>query len=286
MYKVLWFDDEEATLELIKQDALLNDIQLIGYTNAEDGLKELLNPDNHFDAVLLDGLFFKSENPSKDDVDDEAFGEVAKTLGLLKANNIIMPWFIYSGQPKFVKDNNKMVNLFKDQAYAQGKIFDKNKDDDFIELCVEIKKAADLNPITLVRHNNPEIMDIFKLGYLPNSIEENIIDLLIKPLPTNNSEMKAILTNIRSIHESCLIKLEAIKVIPNAKDSFRNILKHLAGNASYQSNWKPESEVYITEDIKNLHEWIYHTCGTYIHYLEDQHHDGYMISNYAVESLR
>lgn len=285
MYRVLWFDDEFATLENIVEDCLLKDIQLIGYGNAEEGLKALSKDQYRFDAVLLDGMFFKTPEQSGD-VNDSAFGEVAVALGQLKVKGIILPWFIYSGQKNFVKDKNKLVDLLADQSYAKGKVFDKNDDEDFLELCSEIKKAADLQPLTKARHDNPELMKIFENGYLPETVEENVMNLLISPLPKSNTELKAILTNIRSIQESCLLKLQSIDVLDTSLNTFKKRMNHLSGNTSKASNWKPTSSVYQTKDIRNLHEWIYHTCGTYLHYLEEQHFDGYMISNYAVESLR
>jgi hypothetical protein len=286
MYKVLWFDDEHKTLELIKEEALIVDIQLVGFSNADTGLKELEKSYKEYHAVLLDGLFFKNEKEIGDVQSSEAFGEVAKVLGNLKAQGIIIPWFIYSGQKSFVKEKNILIDVFSDTAFANGKIFDKNKDEDFIELCNEIKREADKLPTTKVIHNNPEIFEIFELGYLPDSVEENILDLLIKPLPQNNSEFKGILTNIRSIHESCFLKLSSINVIPRNITLVSQKFKHLSGNIRRDNNWEPTSEVYQSKEILNLNEWIYYTCGTYLHYLDDQHYDAYMISNYAVESLK
>lgn len=286
MYRVLWFDDEHEKFELDKDIAIVEDIQLIGFSNALEGIKELI--DNHamYDAIILDGKFYSQPNQLENSLTDQAFGQVAKEIEKLRVNNVIIPCFIYSGQKSFVKDVNSMVNVFEDLFSANGKIFDKSKDEDFKELLELIKTEADKRPITQARHNNPEIFKIFELGYLPESEEQNVLELLIKPLPTNNSELKAILVNIRSIHESCLIKLESIKVIPNSKINFRNIVKHLNGNPSYGSNWEATTIKFASDEIKILHEWIYFTCSRYIHYLEEQHYDGYMISNYAVESLR
>jgi hypothetical protein len=289
MYKVLWFDDEHKTLELIKEEAKIADIKLVGYTDSTSGLKELEQSYKEYHAVLLDGLFFKNEKETGDVQTGEAFAEVAKVLGNLKAQGIIIPWFIYSGQKSFVKDKNSFVNIFSDGAFANGKVFDKNKDEDFEELCKQIKIEANKLPITIAKNSYPDIFEIFELGYLPESVEENILDLLIKPLPQNNSEFKGILTNIRSIHESCFIKLSTIGVVTYPEESFNNINKHLSGNKIWNSTLRKleaKSTEYQNAAIENLQKWIYFTCGNYIHYLEEQHNDGYMISNYAVESLK
>jgi hypothetical protein len=289
MYKVLWFDDEHKTLELIKEEAVIADIQLVGFADASNGLKELQESYKEYHAVLLDGLFFKNDSETGDVQSGEAFGEVARVLSNFKSRGIIIPWFIYSGQKSFVKDRNVLVDVFSDGAFAKGKIFDKNNDDDFIELCSEIKIEADKLPITVAKNSYPDIFEIFELGYLPDAVEENILDLLIKPLPQNNSELKGTLTNIRSIHESCFIKLSTIGVVPNPEDSFNNINKHLSGNKLWNSTLRKleaKSTEYQNAAIENLQKWIYFTCGNYIHYLDEQHNDGYMISNYAVESLK
>ena len=283
MYKVLWFDDEYETLEEIDEIFLDNGIQLSGVSNAKDGLYLLRERRMDFDAILLDGMFFNDSDQSGDP-NESAFGKVVMELGSLNTKGIIIPWFILSGQKNFVKERSPMIEMLREQAYADGKVFDKLEDK--VELCNAIKKAANKQPLTKARHNNPELMGIFELGYLSDDVEGNVMDLLIKPLPRSNTELKEILTNIRSIQESCLLKLESIRVLDASLRTFKEKMEHLSGNSSYQSSWKPISNVYQIKEIRNLHEWIYHTCGTYIHYLKDQHYAGYMISNYAVESLR
>lgn len=179
MYKVLWFEDEHETLEDIKDDFKVQDINLYGFANAENGLEVLLDNPKHYDAVLLDGLFFKSSKDSGSDVSEEAFGNVAKALLTLKAQGIVLPWFIYSGQKSFVKDNNTLVNVFKDESYASGKVFDKNNDKDLIELCSKIKEAADKQPITRVRQEFSEAFQAFELGILEKRHEHLLLDILV-----------------------------------------------------------------------------------------------------------
>jgi len=179
MYKVLWFDDEHETLEDIKEDCLVKDVKLLGFINADDGLEVLLDNPKQFDAVLLDGLFLKSSEQSGDDVSEEAFGKVAKALVTLKAQGIILPWFIYSGQKSFVKDNNTLVNVFKDESFASGKVFDKNNDKDLNELCDKIKEAASQQPFTKARQEYPEAFKPFEIGILESKHEHLLLDILI-----------------------------------------------------------------------------------------------------------
>lgn len=285
-YKVIWFDDEHEKFQPIKDEALLADVQLIGYSNSKEGIPELKNNYKEYDAVILDGLFFKTADHRGTDIDDSAFGEVAKLLSELKAQNKILPWFIYSGQPSFVKDKNSFVELFKDMTFANGKVFDKNKDDDFAELLAEIKKAADTNPERIVKTKNPEIFSIFDEGILVDDVEIQLMSLFKKHTYENRAELKAILTNIRSIQESIFIKLEGIEVLSKL-DNFNQKIKHLSGNITKNGSGKfvATSTVYQPPEIENLQKWIYFTCGTYIHHLEQQHYAGNMISNYAVKSM-
>ncbi|MBZ9631244.1 hypothetical protein LB465_10685 [Salegentibacter sp. LM13S] len=286
MYKVLWFDDKYETTELIADEALLKDIRLIGYTNAKDGIVELEESYKEYDAVLLDGLFYENADQRGTELDDNAFGQVAKALSNLRAKQIFMPWYILSGQKKFRKGDSPFIKLFKDESYAEGKIFDKNKDEDIEKLWAEIKDAADKRPQRKARLSNPEIFKIFEKGCLPEEVEDQVLKLLAKPLPSDNSELKAVLTNIRSVQESIFLKLASIRVIPNNINSTNQKIKHLSGNISARSNWQATTAVYQNPEIENLQRWIYFTCGSYIHHLESQHYDQYMISNYAIESLK
>ena len=90
-YKVLWFDDEHETFELDKEKAILQDVQLIGYTNSDEGGDELRQNFKDYDAVLLDGLFFNEKNQKGSDLNQTAFGKIAKIITELKANGNLMP---------------------------------------------------------------------------------------------------------------------------------------------------------------------------------------------------
>ena len=284
IYKVIWFDDEHEKFQPIKDEAFLEDVKLIGYSNSEEGIPELRGNYNDYDAVVLDGLFFKTIGHQGTDIDDSAFGAVAKVLNELKAQNKILPWFIYSGQKSFVKDKNGFVELFKDTSFANGKVFDKSKDHDFRELLAEIKKAADHNPERKIKVNNPEIFSIFDDGILNEEVESQLMSLFKKPFYDDRAELKAILANIRSIQESIFVTFEGIKILPK-NAAFQLKMKHLSGNKSAASGWNPSTTEYQTSEIENLQKWIHITCGTYIHHLEGQHYAGYMISNYAMQSM-
>lgn len=284
IYKVVWFDDEHEKFQPYKDEAILSNVQLIGYSNSDEGIPELRDNYKEYDAVILDGLFFKVEGQKGTDIDQTAFGEVAKTLNELKAKGVILPWFIYSGQPSFLKDKNVLLDVLKDKTFANGKVFDKNKFEDFIELLEEIKKAADKNPERIIKTENLEVFSIFEEAILGEDVESQLISLFKKHTYENRAELKAILTNIRSIQESIFLKLEGINVLPGNL-TFSDKVKHLSGNKSHIRPWNPTTIEFQTHEIENLQKWIYKTCGTYIHHLDQVHYTGSIISNYAVQSM-
>lgn len=285
-YKVIWFDDEHEKFQPYKDEAILNNVQLIGYSNSSNGIPELKKNHKEYDAVILDGLFLKTEEQKGTDIDQTAFGEVAKTLNELKAKGEILPWFIYSGQPSFIKDKNVLLDVLKDETFANGKVFDKNKYEDFTDLLHEIKKEADKNPERIIKMKNPEVFSIFDEGILGVDVESILMSLFKKNIYDNRAELKSILTNIRSIQESIFLKLESIKVIPKL-DKTNQKITHLSGNIKkgLDGKYNPSSTIYQTSEMENLQKWIYFTCGTYIHHLENEHYTGDVISNYAVRSL-
>lgn len=258
MYKVLWFDDEHKTLELIKEEALIADIKLVGFADAVTGLKELQESYKEYHAVLLDGLFFKNENDTGDVQSSEAFGEVAKVLGNFKANGIIIPWFIYSGQKSFVKDKNVLVDVFSDVAFANGKIFDKNKDEDFVELCNEIKIAADKNPITQARRTFPEVFIPFQNGIIDTKHEHLLLDILISYM--NCDYRKKNVTVQRDLLEAIFkslnnpipyLKNEFFDDRQNGRPNLENCVKLVEGRRVYIRGVEFSSDKRIKKTIQS-----------------------------------
>lgn len=206
MINVLWLDDEHKVFQPLKDAAIMENIQLVGYDNAEDGLLELTNNFNHYDAVILDGIFFTDKTNSKQT--DKAFGNVAKGLLELRTKGFIIPVFIYSGQPSFVKDSHSYVNLFKDEFSANGRVFDKTDDDGMPELLLHIKEAVKDNVYTKIRH---QYSDVFKhASYIPTLDKHygNLLELL-KNIDTDQD-----LTKVRMIIESLFKALADINIIP------------------------------------------------------------------------
>lgn len=274
-YKILWIDDEHENMVGFKLQAAQNDIELTAFKSRVGGISELVKNHSTYDGVLFDAKFFEDE-------DDVAGSEGLGALNKAKESLLKLPkkfeMFVLTGQSHLFEDQT--FNTFIPNCFRKGIA------DDINRLFTEIKQSADKQEDTQIRHDHPEIFSVFSLGYLPGEIEEQILELIKSELPVNRVELKGMLSNIRSIHESCLLQLEAIKVIPDASDSFNNVVKHLSGNKKYTNGYKPTSKEYQNEAIENLNKWLYFTCGKYIHNLKDENYKGYMISKYAAESLR
>ena len=254
MYKVLWFDDEHETLEEIDEIFLDNGIQLVGVSNAKDGLSLLMERSMDFDAILLDGMFFNDSDQSGDP-NESAFGHVVMELGNLNTKGIIIPWFILSGQKNFVKERSAMIEMLRGQAYSNGKVFDKL--DDKVELCNAIKKAADNNDITILKHKYPNAFSLCEDNYLGIKEFTRVLQI-IKDIenPENIANQQDALSPLRKVLEAIFKKLNAIGLVPDeiqkGKGAINGASIFLAGN-NPKYNYKEELiHPVIAESIRHL----------------------------------
>jgi len=204
--KILWFDDEHQKFIPIKEEAILQDIELIGFENAADGLKELEANFNLYDALIVDGKFFINKEATN--TSDNAFGEVAKTLDNLKMKGKVLPAFIYSGQTNFVLDNHSFVELFKGTFEAEGKVFNKNNDDDFPLLLEMIKTSVKDNPNSQIRQQYHSVFNAIKGIEALEKHQSTLLDIL-KEIDSNQDY-----TKVRKIIESLFKALSDVHIIP------------------------------------------------------------------------
>lgn len=204
--KVLWFDDEHQKFIPLKEEAILQDIELIGFENAADGLKELEANFNLYDALIVDGKFFINKEATN--TSDNAFGEVAKTLDNLKMKGKVLPAFIYSGQTNFVLDKHSFVELFKETFQEGGKVFNKDNDDDFPLLLEMIKTAVQDNPNSQIRQQYHSVFQAIQgIGALEKH-QSTLLDIL-KEIDSNQDY-----TKVRKIIESLFKALSDVHIIP------------------------------------------------------------------------
>ncbi|RLJ61605.1 hypothetical protein CLV86_2628 [Lacinutrix venerupis] len=178
-FKVLWFDDVHHRFEIFKNRAKQQSINITAVTNAMDGLKLLKKPNVDFDAIIIDGLFYTDDGKEGDNVNDDAFGQVAKFLGNLKAQNKIIPWFIYSGEPGFINDDNSFLKLFSKDSYGSKKVYDKNVPTDEALLFNDIKSEINRIPKTQLKIKYSDAFALFNNGHLSQIDADTLSNILI-----------------------------------------------------------------------------------------------------------
>lgn len=254
-YKVLWFDDEHATLEIIKDEALQHGIELFGYENAKDGIEELVKNYWIYDAVILDGLFFKDSNQKGDTVDNKAFGLVANKLRELKAQGNIIPWFIFSGQPSFVKEKNDLVEVLSEEQFANGKVFDKNIDEDLEELCKEIKNACDNIDSVRIKHQYRDVFEVCTRKYIGEYAAKDLLEILSY---FKNIDHGKYFTSIRKIIEDLFSAFNKFELLPkefiSPNIALNESSKFLSGKAmkGYSLNQNSHLPQVISNNLRNI----------------------------------
>ncbi|WP_313305038.1 hypothetical protein [Empedobacter sp.] len=271
MMKVLWFDDEHQKFIPLKEEAILKDIELIGFENAADGLKELEANFNLYDALIVDGKFFINKEATN--TSDNAFGEVAKTLDNLKMKGKVLPAFIYSGQTNFVLDNHSFVELFKGTFEAEGKVFNKNNDDDFPLLLEMIKTAVQDNPNSQIRQQYHSVFQAIQgIGALEKH-QSTLLDIL-KEIDSNQDY-----TKVRKIIESLFKALSDVHIIP---EGFTSEKGWINGTSLFIS---AKHSDYDFTDPDFIHSTIRETVYSVLKIVQDaSHNEGgltYKIDEYS-----
>ncbi|MCA6412981.1 MAG: hypothetical protein IM601_12810, partial [Cytophagales bacterium] len=195
-YKVLWFDDEFDELLLIKETAAINDISLHGFSNAEEGVAELEKNYLIYDAVIADGLFFNKPGQSGDSVKDTALFSVARAIDKL-SDKKVMPWFILSGQSSFTKEKNRYA-----EGYKNNKVYDKTSQDHLDLLWNDVKREADLQPETQIKHDYAKAFELCQAKYIGKAALKPLMQILKSVREPNSSfDDELYFTQIRIILE-------------------------------------------------------------------------------------
>lgn len=210
-YKVLWFDDEWQELEEISENALDHDIELVGVSNAQNGLHELSNNLIQYQGVILDGKFYLDQTKTGDEINEDAFGEVARFLHDLHTRGELLPWFILSGQPTFVKEVNTSVKLLGISSYGKGRVFDKNRDEDK-DLFPLLVDAIESIPMLKAMVKHRLVFQVCEERYLGDQ-EERLFEL-IKNLELNGQKnSEDLFTPLRKILEKMIDRFAELGVV-------------------------------------------------------------------------
>lgn len=155
MFKVLWIDDQYKDAEMI-QFAIEADnegLLLEGYPSFEEGFEKLERKLEHFDVILLDGLFFEKKGQEAGTEDESGIGMAIARINELKSKKVF-PWFVLSGKDKFTKGENSLLKANK------ARCFDKTNPSDVVRLFEEMKAAASQQPDAQLKHKYAQLLEV------------------------------------------------------------------------------------------------------------------------------
>jgi hypothetical protein len=205
VYRVFWVDDECEHLFNIRQKAIDANIELVAFTNSEAAIRNLEQHFMHYDAVILDGIFYQKIGEQ---------GDVTSQVGLMKVVEVLdkispkkkLPWYILTGQDKIKQDND-----FLDSKNKLGDIYDKLDDQQILSLFDRLKKDADQEIDTQLRHRYEAAFQIFN-GVL--RFEDSVH--LLQILRSYHSD-KTVFFNefnaIRTVLELLVDKLKSLQIV-------------------------------------------------------------------------
>lgn len=205
-YKVIWFDDEFESLNIIREKAYLNDIELVGFTNAKQGIEELERNMVAYDAAIIDGIFFTKNEQAGVPSNDIALLNVVMALERL-ANVKKLPWFILSGQISFTKETNRYAEGFKN-----NEVYDKLNNAHLEKLWNDIKKEADQQLDTQIRLKYHRVFEVCTEKYIGELASQDILNLL---KVENEDNIDNHFNVIRKVIEDLFIAFNKFKLLPS-----------------------------------------------------------------------
>lgn len=261
LYNILWLDDQHADKEMLQFiiNAESEGIILEGYTSFEEGFYVLEKNLSRFDAILLDGLFFEKESQVAGTEDVSGIGMAIARINELKPRKNF-PWFVLSGKSEFTREKNPVLIANK------ANCFDKTNYKDIESLFEEIKKAADQQPDTQIRHKYQRVFEICCDKYIGSSASNFLLEA-IKLLETETAfDVLKSFTLLRDIYEMLFRKLNSIQIIPD--DVFKNT--GWINNSSKFLSGKHEAYEWCNENP--IHPVILHILYNSLSITQDASH--------------
>ena len=169
--KVLWIDDEyKKQLDVIGH-AEQDGIDITPFESHEEGIAALMSDIKGFHAVILDAKVKKA----KDDTVTNLKGLAASRDRLIELNNegVFMPYFIFTGQPDYMNDEN-----FRD---SYGDYFTKGNDNQ--KLFDTIKEVVQNKEEYIIHKNYSRVFQIIEKDYdveTRNTLTE-ILKIIMRP---------------------------------------------------------------------------------------------------------
>lgn len=170
MINILWIDDcpDDEFISSARSERF----DVIVKRNVDDGMEELLTSSRNYDALILDAHCIKHADEHIDDADLNALGYALKEL---VANDISMPWFVYTGAGH--EDENAIDVLVSAYEREYDDVNWYRKPDDMSRMFAKIKHVLRRSDYYMLKDeysdvvdkypNQDELVDI--IGYLDDS---------------------------------------------------------------------------------------------------------------------
>lgn len=266
-YKVLLIDDKhtDASLEAIKRMAKMANIELVGEKYHVQGMEILKNDlGMEYQAVILDATGFKKSDVEEGKETNSGLYYSLKFLNELKSDRII-PWFVYTGAPRNIDDENFMEQISEYQSdikFGSAELCYYTKTIHEKELLIDLKTEVDKLEQTKIEYLHKQVFKIAKNINIPNE-EIRVLISIIKSIQSNgiNLEPSLYFTQIRKyveyvfrdaakyciLHEKCIDKDGKINLTESSLFLAGENTKYLKVKCA-----KTHFPKIIAENLKNL----------------------------------
>lgn len=273
-YNVLWIDDKPSEQEGFIDDAFLEDIIITPFTTSKAGMKELMDNTNHYDAIVLDALGY-----------DESEDESEELTGLMKSIKTInsldkkIPYFIYSAYMDKDEFKHAKSMLGDEEIFTKGTGNQK--------LFLAIKKSADNQPETQIRHEFPTLFNALETY---SSDHKGTFLHLIQEVKKGGASLddKLYFTQIRIVLEEMFRKANELGLLHdkcisnNGKVNLAESSLFLSGEVTKHLNVKC-SKVHFSKIIADNVKNIIFVTGAASHTTDPQYEKNINIQKYRDE---
>lgn len=266
-YKVLLIDDQHdgQPLEQIKKMAKMANIELVGERYHVQGM-EILKNDVTFEyqAVILDATGYKKSDIEEEKETNSGLYFSIKFLNELKLDRII-PWFIYTGAPRNVDDENfteQISEYQNDVKFGRPELCYYTKTLHEKELIQDVIKEIENLEQTKIEFQHKQVFKIAKKINVPSE-DINHLVTIFKSIQSNANDLEPSLyfTQLRKyieyvfrdaakyniLHENCIDKNGKINLTECSLFLAGENTKHLKIGCS-----KSHFSKIMSENIKNL----------------------------------
>lgn len=236
-YEVLWIDDDAEKQDAFLESAYLEGLNINYYKTSKLGMEELTLKVEHYDAVILDAMVFNESEDEKAGL--TGLHNSIKVISSLESRKKI-PYFIFSGYIDKVEHSSAREML------AEETIFIKSRDNE--DLFDAIKKAADQQRDTQLRHKYQRVFDVCKEKYIGENASQDLLNLLLN---IDNSNTENQFNTLRKIIEDIFIAFNKFQLLPN---EFISPSVAINETSKFLSGKNHKDELFIEKGYQHLKE--------------------------------